>query len=181
MSDDKDNTDELEIIGGTIVPKGAMSPGVGLSGKTQIGTLMDEYAYTPLPLRGDDHTPLTITSVASLSAELLSPDQAPMIRAYQQALKVADKGDVFALSTGEVTPQDVGIKTDLKPKITQTYAAFEYRERETQESRDHDLNRDSQQTKGIFESETLIRILVFVLGIISAVVVFILIGDSGSP
>jgi len=154
MSDDDKNKDH-DKVGDTILPKQVLQSGVDLPGQTRIGELQE----TPLPLRH------TVTSSAYLSAELFNPDQAPLIKAYQEALKKADKGDVFALSTGKVIPQDVGIQTDLKSDVTKTYAEFEYSEQQAQESRDHDLNVTDAQTSGLMDNEIL-RALLLIAGTI---------------
>ena len=138
MSDDKEKTPDQEAVEDVIKGTPVASIGAGLP-RLRLGDLGFDQADTPLPLRSADYTPLTLTSVASASAELFSPDQAPMIKAYQEAIAKADKGDVFMLSTGKVTPNDVGIETDLEYDISQTYAGFELGERQNKDTQAHEV------------------------------------------
>ena len=131
MNDD-DKTDDQENIGGTIKmkpsPEGRPLPKAVHDLRNQLHLSKGAIQYTP-------------TMSAYTSAEVLTPDQAPAIKAYQAKLKKADKGDVFALSTGKVQPKDVGIQTELKSDVTETYAQFEYSEQQEKGSRKHDISK----------------------------------------
>lgn len=157
MSDDKNKTPEQEAAEAVIGETPVVSPGAG-SPTPRIGRLETTTA------RRMWHT---VTSSAYTSAELFRPDQAPSIKAYQEALAKADKGDVFALAGSKVTPQDVGIRTDLKPDVTQTYAEFELSERQTTESRNHELNREGVKTTGSIKTEIVKAAIYFAIGLLA--------------
>lgn len=102
-------------------------------------------------------------SLGSVAAELLTPDQAEDIKAYQEALRLAKKGDVYALAKGAVDPADVEIGTPLGVGIVKMYAQFELVERESQESRQHDLDKERIRSRGSIITEVT-KALLYIVG-----------------
>ena len=126
-------TDDQEEVGGTIIPKVALSPGLGVSGKTRIGERVFRFDSPSLI---DLHT---LTSAASLSAEIFSPDQSEMVDAFLAALEKIDNKKIFLLAEGTMTPRQVGIETDLKPNVTQGLAKIKRKDIENAETREHEI------------------------------------------
>jgi len=125
-----------------------LDPDDPVIGRKAFDEILDKFDATLLPHH-------TVTSSAYMSAELFNPDQAPIIKAYQEALKRIDKADVFALSTGKIAPESTGIMTNLSPEVIQTYAEFEFSEQQTQETRQHDFNVEDVKTSGSMSVEIL--------------------------
>lgn len=167
MTDD-DKKDETENIGGT------------LRKPSETGKLHGR-AFRPISLESLADTAHTATSSAYVSAELFNPEQAPMIKAYQDALKQADKGDVFALWKGNITPRDVGINTALEPKVYQTYAEFEYSEIQTRETREHEKAQADEQGKKSRRHDLLMLLIGAALPLIGWLVKALLSSGSASP
>ena len=139
MSEDN-KTDEQKAVEDLLKHTPVLQPGAGLP-RPRLYDLMADQADTPLTLRSDDYKPLSITSVAYISAELFRPEQADLIKGYMQSLKKTDKADVFALAGGKVKPQDVGIQTPLESDVTHAYAEFELGERESKGNRLYDVGK----------------------------------------
>ena len=102
-------------------------------------------------------------SLGTVAAELLTPDQADDIKAYQTALRDAKKSDVYAVAKGAVDPTDIGIGTPLGVGILRMYAQFELIERETRESREHGLDKERLRSRGAIATEV-VKALLYIVG-----------------
>lgn len=122
---DVDKTKNPERIGDTIQPSGALlGPGVDLPGRAALGRLVSQ---------------LTLTSVASASARAFGPDESAMVDEFLEAIANFDKKTLFLIDEGVMTPQQVGIETDLEQEKTGVLVKAEIGDREIKEQREHEL------------------------------------------
>ena len=113
MSED-DKTDDQKAVEGLL--KDWPNPKAG-AGSRPVKTAWGNPTIPTIEARGH-----TLTSVASLSAEMFSPDQSEMVDAYLAALETIDKEKVFLLDEGTIHRKQVGIETELGPAVTRGLA-----------------------------------------------------------
>ncbi len=150
MSQDDDNPDR---IGETIVPPGSLA-GVDTHGKPKVSKravvfdnpqVGDRAFIFDNPSLIDQHT---LTSAASLSAEVFSPDQSEMVDAYLAAQDNVSKEKVFLLADETVVPLQVGIETDLEPKVYTALSKIKRADIENEEKRAHDIRQAEINARG---------------------------------
>ena len=139
MTNDKRKTPEQEAAEAGIRESPVFRSGAELPGQTQIGVIEPSIALTE---------PHTLTSVAYTSAEAFSPDQAELVKEFQEAIDNVDDKTIFALADGTMMPQDYGIATELEKDKWQALSKVEKWERENKQPRDHEIRKAKIEARG---------------------------------
>lgn len=140
MSED-DKTDDQRAVEGLL--KDWPNPKPGAGSPRRILTAHGNPSISLIEAGGH-----TLTSVASASARVFGPDESALVDEFLEAVAKFDKKTLLLLDENVMTPQQVGIETDLEQEQTGVLVKAEIGDREIKEQREHELELARIEARG---------------------------------